>query len=229
MIFRPTDAHGAASEPPIFDWAKRQPTALKHAVNTLFRAPILVGVSVLAIFLSPHANHTILVLAAALTVPVALNIVFVVLLGMVLERRAGTPVYAVGGLHFNRLGPGPRDMTNSIDPIFTVAATAGSFILAYAALYYAISIADLHAFHVVQIGDIASHPRLDAYDSLYFSTVTAATVGFGDIYPTTHVTQLLVASQILTTAAGVTLFVAYLLRLRRTTALREGPTPDSAE
>jgi hypothetical protein len=56
--------------------------------------------------------------------------------------------------------------------------------------------------------------RLDAADAVYFSTVTAATVGFGDVYPVTHVAQAIVMIQILTTAAAITLFVAYLLRQR---------------
>lgn len=100
MVFCPPNADGSTIDAPIFDWAKRHHVALKLAINTLFRAPVLVSLSVLAIFASENADHTALVLAAALTVPVALNIVLVLLLGMVLERRRGTPVYTVSGMHF---------------------------------------------------------------------------------------------------------------------------------
>jgi hypothetical protein len=60
----------------------------------------------------------------------------------------------------------------------------------------------------------AAWQRLDVIDSIYLSTVAAATVGFGDVYPTSHLAQLAVVTQILATAAGVTLFVAYLIRQR---------------
>jgi hypothetical protein len=53
---------------------------------------------------------------------------------------------------------------------------------------------------------------------LYFSVVTAATVGYGDIKPISAAAQVAVLAEIVLTASGLAFFVSYLLADRELTA-----------
>lgn len=108
-----------------------------------------------------------------------------------------------------------------MSPIITSALTAGAFIVAFAALYFTISGISPRDFHHVSF----THPSnmnavLSPVTATYFSVMTAATVGFGDIYPISPWAQVAVLSQVVSTAAGVTIFAAYLLQTRRDERLR---------
>jgi hypothetical protein len=75
-------------------------------------------------------------------------------------------------------------------------------------LVLAIAVAGLG---VVKIADHLAGIWVLAAPALYFSVVTAATVGFGDISPASHTAQALVASQIMVTAFGLALFIANIV------------------
>jgi hypothetical protein len=77
-------------------------------------------------------------------------------------------------------------------------------VASYASLYLALFAADPSSLKVVTC-------HVDVVGALYFSTVTAATVGFGDVVPVSDVAQLLVVSEIF---MFVTLFALFIQNLR---------------
>ncbi len=66
-------------------------------------------------------------------------------------------------------------------------------ICGYASLYYDYSRIDNHAF-TLTVGEL----RLDVVESVYFSLVTFATVGYGDIAPKATLARALVSCEIVT-------------------------------
>lgn len=65
----------------------------------------------------------------------------------------------------------------------------------------------LFAFSVLYAGgNYLNHPLVTPLDALYFSTITGATIGYGDWYPVTQVGKVLVISQTLTSLSFLVLF-----------------------
>jgi len=82
------------------------------------------------------------------------------------------------------------------------------------------------AFSLIGIGTVAYH-FLEGWtlvDSLYFSVVTLATVGFGDLTPTTDVAKLFTVAYIMAGVGIIAAFASELSKVRAATraARREG-------
>lgn len=71
-----------------------------------------------------------------------------------------------------------------------IAISAISLLCAFALAYMECSSVDEHAFNIGK--------PLSVISAIYFTIVTFATVGYGDIYPTSDLTKLLVSGEILT-------------------------------
>jgi hypothetical protein len=65
-------------------------------------------------------------------------------------------------------------------------------------------------------------------DSLYFSVVTLATVGFGDLHPTTDVAKLFTIGYIFTGVGILAGFVSELTKVRHAVRSSERPGPVAA-
>jgi hypothetical protein len=212
---RAKTAHAARELKAALEPQARAGLPIKLIVDRAFRAPILsvlqtvvLMAAVAVVQTSPHQKrshlatsswHSIVVFAAISTIGVACTPI-VHLLGVVVahpEDRA----------QLLRDGGQIEDRTNSkgsvvIPSVLTVPAVAISLIVAFGALYFVMA--------VVSPGAFSSRTTLNAGDSLYFSVVTAATVGYGEIHPATSYAQLAVASQILIFGTGFSLFVSSL-------------------
>ncbi len=84
-----------------------------------------------------------------------------------------------------------RQPTKRISAVFVVFACLVSYLLTvygFAIAYTFISTIDPKAFNCGKLG---------LFDSCYFSLITSATVGYGDIYPTSKLARLLVMTEIL--------------------------------
>jgi hypothetical protein len=77
---------------------------------------------------------------------------------------------------------------------YTVISVA-MFIISYAILYSELSRIDQNSFNLVD--DNKQKIKLDLLTGLYFSIVTFATVGYGDIYPVSNTARMFVSSEIL--------------------------------
>jgi voltage-gated potassium channel len=80
------------------------------------------------------------------------------------------------------------------------------------------------AVAILAVGTVTYH-FLEGWsfvDSLYFSVVTLATVGFGDLHPTTEVSRLFTIGYILTGIGILAGFVSELSRQRRVERRRHG-------
>ena len=82
----------------------------------------------------------------------------------------------------------------------------------------------LSAATMVAVGTVAYHV-LEGWsflDSLYFSVVTLATVGFGDLTPTTELAKLFTVGYITVGIGIVAAFASELTKFRRAERLGEG-------
>jgi hypothetical protein len=84
------------------------------------------------------------------------------------------------------------------DSVLFIAALAEIIFFGYAGMYYSLLNLDPKAF---------SDTLQNFGDSIYFSLVTFATVGYGDIYPKSEFARFLVSSEILTSMASLVLLV----------------------
>ncbi|WP_168186182.1 potassium channel family protein [Agromyces badenianii] len=115
-----------------------------------------------------------------------------------------------------------RAITRSAHPrvraIQALAITAPLYLLLFAAMYFVMANADLDAF---------SAQGLTRLDALYFTVTVFATVGFGDVSPTSQATRLLVMVQmilnLLVLGAGIQVLLGAVQRSRRD----EAPDPMS--
>jgi voltage-gated potassium channel len=74
--------------------------------------------------------------------------------------------------------------------------------------------------YVSRVWPDAFHPgQLDVVGAIYFTIITSATVGFGDIYPVSALARLIVASQVVLSF----LFVILILSTASSLALRNRP------
>ena len=66
-------------------------------------------------------------------------------------------------------------------------------------------------------------------DALYFSVVTLATVGFGDLHPTTDTSKLFTVAYILSGLGVIAAFVTELTKHRASTLTRRRPRDDTPD
>jgi hypothetical protein len=145
----------------------------------------------------------LLLIAAVLNVLVALAMILFLLAAAVIHRRRRVNVLFLSGVRWSRIGTRSKSPGNIAHPITVIPVVTGSIVLAYAALYHAMYLANAHAF-ATAAGD------LGAVSSVYFSTITIATVGYGDIYPLTSSAQIAVATQVAMALTALSLFVSSL-------------------
>jgi voltage-gated potassium channel len=93
------------------------------------------------------------------------------------------------------------------------------------------------AFSLIAVGTVAYH-FLEGWsfiDSLYFSVVTLATVGFGDLHPTTDISRLFTVGYIMAGVGIIAAFASELSKMRaaeraaRTTGSRPRDDQGGAE
>ena len=192
---------------PLFELSRRFGRRRQKAFNLAFRAPTIVLFQTMTVFIG-HAYPSLRLTAAAFDVLAALNIVVVFLVATLVQRYRGGDLSGVAGLFFDRVTHGkPRSLT--LSPILVIPMTAASLALGFSALYHAIFVINPHSFATLG-GSFGVIP------CVYFSIVTSATVGYGDIRPVSSGAQLAVKAQIVATASGLAFFVSYLLADRGT-------------
>lgn len=147
---------------------------------------------------------TWLVMSGAFTAVVSIALaVALFLIIVVQERRTGRSPERRSGQVWTRFSPMTRRAENRglIDPLLVVPGMTCAIVASFAALYLVLFSADTSTFHTPDCA-------FDALDAVYFSVVTAATVGFGDVSPVTHLAQIAVVAEMVLTAFGLALFVA---------------------
>ena len=238
----------------VFEWAQKRRPAMRNVINALFRAPVMI-VLIAAILFCGSAVKPLRVGVAMLGVGIALNSVAILLTAVIVQRRRGGSILRSTGLVLIRAKrldpqsdrqlpptkkaalPGPaaklttasdasgatspphQDNSDGLDPLIVIPSVTGSIVIAYAALYRAMYLVDPTTFA------LTAHRALGVVDAIYFSLVTSATVGYGDIQPVTHGAQLAVMTQIIATTTGLALIAAQLLSARRGRACSlQGPS-----
>jgi hypothetical protein len=96
-----------------------------------------------------------------------------------------------------------RSLTGNISPILVIPAMAAAFICGFGALYHCIVAINPAALSLSQC-------RFNAIDSIYFSTTTSSTAGYGDITARSPGAEAAVTSQLL---IAITLFALYFTLL----------------
>lgn len=205
-------------EAPVWEWAAGLGKFGKHVMNGVFRAPMIVLLTALAVFLGAGACSPLLVGVAMLGVVTATNVIVVLLVAIVIERARGGDVYWVGGLHRIRVRVPGENRSKPIDPLLAAPTISVFVVLSYAALYRSLYVVDGDAF-------LLPHAGMGLLDALYFSLITSTTVGYGDFQPISDGAQLAVVAQLLTTVSGVALVAGYLLSGRE----RNGRPTDGAD
>lgn len=120
-----------------------------------------------------------------------------------------------------------RAITRSAHPrvraVRALAVTAPLYILLFAATYFVMASADPESF---------STHGLTRLDTLYFTVTIFATVGFGDISPTSQVARLLVMVQmvlnLLVLGAGIQVFLGAVQRSRQDEATAQMSDTESS-
>jgi hypothetical protein len=109
----------------------------------------------------------------------------------VLAADAFSYMYGVRRPWISSLGLGIRFGESRVrSPSGALSAALASFALTlygYGVIYVYVSHLSAHAFHPGPLGVV---------DAAYFTVITAATVGFGDIYPSSTTAKLLVLSEV---------------------------------
>ena len=109
-----------------------------------------------------------------------------------------------------QVGEITRNAHPGLRAVEALAVTAPVFLILFAASYVVLSQGDPASFSV---------PVLTRTDALYFTITTFATVGFGDITPTSQVARRIVTGQmvldLLVLGLGIRVFVGAVQRGRR--------------
>jgi hypothetical protein len=204
-------AHRELSESGVYyDWIARRRPSTRALLGNAFRAPPLIIVGAILIFSLSAAAPLVRVIASITTVLVGAGMIVYFLAAIVVERSHRIEVEKLSGLHFDRTSGRPRDPTNAAHPVIVVLAVSSLVVLAYATLYHALSVSDAQSFSEAQ-SKTGFAGRLGPLDALYFSAVTMATVGYGDIGPLSDAARLAVVSQIGLGVTSLSLFVSSLL------------------
>ena len=111
-----------------------------------------------------------------------------------------------------------RNAHPAVRAIEALATTAPLFLLLFAVSYYLLAQDDPASF---------STGTLTRTDALYFTVTVFATVGFGDISPTSQIARRLVTAQMIldlvVLGLGIRIFVGAVQRGRQ----RQAPNPDA--
>lgn len=206
----------------VFAWAARHKKAggarglLVKIIDSMFRLPVLSGLQSLAALVALELAHShskgcgtayrdwtdwlwLVVACASVVAAVGIPVFF-----LAVAIRGRTQHYRRSSGHaWMRTAPGGKAM----NPLVSVIATTLTLILSYAALYRATWVVWPKSFSF----ESCAHQGIDA---VYFSVVTAATVGFGEIHPTRQAAELVVASQIIVTAVALALYVQAVIASR---------------
>jgi hypothetical protein len=199
--------------------------ALGVFFDWIYRAPALAGIQAVLVFVAigtvnttssgavkeacvtshPLGSPQSWLAPAAAGTAVFLSIATVALFLAGVALRLGEPTRIAGQV---ALPSKPLKRGESAPPLPAAAVVplvAASLILSFASLYLALAAVEPGMFQ-------ASPCSLDPFSSVYFSTVVAATVGFGDIVPTKNPARLVVVAQMFFVVTFLAAFVAELLR-----------------
>jgi hypothetical protein len=180
----------------------RTPSPVRKLLVALFRFPTVVILLLVTLPMGPATlSHIGIYIMLALLWSYLLQVLasgFKLGHADYLVRRTAIAVPLTGP---GKMPERPISTTQEFIKIF--AAFFGLSVLGYASIYLALARFSLGA--PAFEGKLA-HPAT-FFDFVYFSVVTAATVGFGDILPVSAEARLLVMSQILLTFALVVLLV----------------------
>ena len=188
-------------ESPFYEWVRQRSDAVRVVLGNAFRAPFLIcaQAAVTFVLVSADAASGALLAAATASVLVGAGMIAFYLAAVVVARRQHVDIERLSGFHYARTAPGRRDADNAAHPIVVILAVSGLLVLAYAGLYRALTLADP--------GALTTGDPLDAVTAIYFSAVTMATVGFGDISAVSDAAQIAVVSQI---GVGITAFSLFI-------------------
>jgi hypothetical protein len=201
---------GVLPEAFVFRTAARYP-ALAHVVDILWRSPFLLLVAVPATFVAvDNVEGWLLITTAALAVAVAINPVATLLVGATFPNKFNTEeVLALAGLHYHRAGNPEHPDRDAISAVPTIVGVALGYLVAFGALYFALSHGSRRAF-IPATGELVV--RLDWVEALLYSVTTGSTLGDDKITAISVGARSVVAVQLLATGAAVTLYTAFLLK-----------------
>lgn len=198
LLRRPTHP----GEPPAFLWASGRGRFTMLVVNTAFRAPtVVIIVASATLWVACERPNDfgakLAVCGGLLSTAIAVLILVFSLLVEIMKRRGMRDGARFAGWHLQRATRTGRDDRVPISTLLFIPMVTVSLLTGYAALYRALTTVDPHAFH--------SEVPFGTVHALYFSLITGATVGYGDVYPQTPAAEIAVMSQIAASVTGLSL------------------------
>jgi hypothetical protein len=198
--------------------------ALGVVFDWIYRAPALAGIQAVLVFVvigrvnvtsnaakeacvtsHPLGSPQSWLAPAAAGTAVFLSFATVALFLAGAALRLGEPTRIAGQVALPSKPLTKGESAPTLPAAAVVPLVAASLILSFASLYLALAAVEPGMFQ-------ASPCSLDPFSSVYFSTVVAATVGFGDIVPTKNPARLVVVAQMFFVVTFLAAFVAELLR-----------------
>lgn len=195
---------------PLWQLASKGPFPLRAFVGMVFRVPTLVVLQTVTLFFVPAtltaADRAVLGLTAlslwsALTVTVTKEFVHRVTLGWFYCFRRDVALQPSGSCYLDFAELNDDGMLSRI--LRLLALLIFVLILAFGSIYYSVATASPSSFDL----GCTNSKMLSCF---YFSAVTMATVGYGDVKPTSELGQAVVMSQLVMGPFVLTLLVLAL-------------------
>jgi hypothetical protein len=197
------------SESPVFGWAANRIEPVRTIVGVGFRLPALIVLTSSLLFVLGEADASLQMITAVLGVAAsAAGMCFYLVLVMV-TRRERSDIARRSGYELHRTVRQPSP-AQPLHPLIVVLGITAILVLAYASLYHVISSTEVSPFGGA--GAPAGGHAMGLVDSLYFSAITMATVGYGDIAPASEAARVAVLTQL---AVGITLLSLFILSATR--------------